>query len=278
MIEKTLPAKGSRSAGVALCKEVGEARDADGRINEFLGALSHEVRTPLSAMQNGAYVLDHAAPGSDLARQARGLISRQVEELTRLFDDLMDVTRIHRDRIELEMVRLDLRELIGKTIEAHRARFEEGQVNLEFAPALSSPRVNADPVRLAQVIGILLVNAIRFTGRGGSTTVSLSTLPADKLAVIRVADTGAGIERGALLQVFDPFAQAPTTTDPVRRGLRLGLALVKGLIELHGGDVRAASDGPGTGSEFIVRLPLAPRERTVSGVVRRAAREFMPRS
>ena len=278
MIEKTLPAKGSRSASTALCNEVGEARDADRRINEFLGVLSHEVRSPLSAMQNGAYILDHAAPGSDLARQASGLISRQIEELTRLFDDLMDVTRIHGDRIELERVRLDLRELLNRTIEEHRARFEEGEVKLEFVPATSAPHVNADPIRLAQVIGILLDNAARFTGRGGSTTVSLSTLSANKLAVIRVADTGAGIERGALLQLFDPFAQAQTSTDPVRRGLRLGLALVKGLVELHGGDVHAESDGPGRGSEFIVRLPLAPRERTASGVVRRAAREFMPRS
>ncbi|MGE5599457.1 MAG: ATP-binding protein, partial [Bacteroidota bacterium] len=221
-----------------------------------LAMLSHELRNPLASIQNSLAILNRAAPGGEQARQAKAIIDRQVGQLARLVDDLLDITRVTQNKIQLQLEQIELNELVRRTIEDHRPLFEKNGVRLEAGYAPSAVVVRADKTRLAQVVGNLLQNAAKFTDRGGSARVSVGCDAAGRRAVIRVADTGIGMSPEVLEQVFQPFVQADTTLDRSRGGLGLGLALCKGLIELHGGDVAAYSDGAGRGSEFTVRLPL----------------------
>jgi PAS domain S-box-containing protein len=244
-------------------KQMEQARDTDRRKTEFLAVLSHELRNPLASIKNSVYVLDHASPGGDQARRAQGIIGRQVDQLHRLVDDLMDVTRITRARIQLKMERLELNELLGRVVEDHRSIFDKREVELALSPATLPLFVNADPNRLAQIVGNLLQNAAKFTDHGGSTIVSLAADSESSVAVIRVVDTGVGIDPQMLPRLFEPFTQADSSLDRTQGGLGLGLALVKGLIELHGGDVTVQS-GIGEGTEFVVRLPLASIEVAAS--------------
>ena len=233
-----------------------ELREVDRRKNEFLGVLSHELRNPLAPVTNSLYILEHAVPGGDQARRAQSVIRRQLAQLARLVDDLLDVTRINSKKILLQRQRLELNELVRHTLDDHRAEFEKGQVQLEFEPAASPVFINGDWNRLAQAIGNLLQNAAKFTGRGGRTSVALSTDVEAKRAVVRITDTGVGIAPEVLSRLFQPFMQADATLDRSKGGLGLGLALVKALVELHGGDISAHSDGLGSGAEFVLRLPL----------------------
>jgi two-component system CheB/CheR fusion protein len=233
-----------------------QLREADQRKNQFLAVLSHELRNPLAPIKNSLYILDRAAPGGDQARRAQAVIDRQTGQLARLVDDLLDVTRITRNKIQLQRQRLELNELVRRTVEDNRVSFEQNEVALEVELAPAPVYVNADWNRLAQVVGNLLHNAAKFTGRRGTTRVSVSTDAACRHAVVRVADTGIGMAPEMLAQLFQPFSQADETLDRSKGGLGLGLALVKGLVELHGGQVRAHSEGLGKGSEFVVELPL----------------------
>ena len=238
-------------------RELAEAlKEADRRKNEFLAVLSHELRNPLAPITNGLYVLDHAAPGSEQARRAQAIIGRQAAQLSRLVDDLLDVTRISRNKIQLQRQRLDLNLLAERTVDDHRSDFENNGVRLAVAPAPDPLFVNGDPNRLAQVLGNLLTNAAKFTPRGGSTRVSVARSAGGKGAVLRVSDSGVGMAPEMVSRLFQAFMQADTTLDRSKGGLGLGLALVKGLVEMHGGEVRAQSDGPGKGAEFVVELPL----------------------
>ena len=169
-------------------------------------------------------------------------------------DDLLDVTRITRNKIQIHWQRLELNELVRGTIEDHRPQFEESEVALELTPAVAPVYVLADWNRLAQVIGNLLQNAAKFTERKGGVRVSVTTEPLARRAVVRIADTGIGMAPEMLSRLFEPFEQADRTLDRSKGGLGLGLALVKGLVELHGGDVSAHSEGLGKGAEFNVRL------------------------
>ena len=195
---------------------------------------------------------------SDEAQRARSVIVRQTEQLSRLVDDLLDVTRITRNKVRLQRERLDLNELVRRTTDDHRSLFENNGIRIEFSATDKPADVSADSNRLAQVLGNLLQNAAKFTHRGGKVSVSLEIEPAGDWASIRVADSGVGIAPQALAKLFHPFVQAHTTVDHTKGGLGLGLALVKGIVELHGGEVTARSDGLGKGAEFLVRLPLAP--------------------
>lgn len=237
-----------------LMREVQTASTAKDR---FLSELSHELRNPLAPITLSLDILLHQTPGGARAERAREVIRRQVGQLTRLIDDLLDVTRIRRQKIQLRRQRLELCELLRCTIEDHRPLFENAGVELEFEPAARPAHVNGDWDRLIQVFSNLLQNAAKFTGRGGHTRVSVSTDPASRRAVVRVADTGIGIAPELLGRLFSPFAQQEDTgLDRSKGGLGLGLALVKGLVELHGGEVAVTSEGPGKGAEFTVRLPL----------------------
>jgi len=232
-----------------------ELRETDQRKNQFLAMLSHELRNPLAPIRNSIYILERAAPGGEQARRARAVIDRQAHHLTRLVDDLLDVTRISRGKIRLQRERFDLNALARRSAEDQRSVFEKTGVRLDVHASEQPLEVNGDPIRIAQVIGNLLHNAAKFTPRGGRATLSVERFSA-ALAALRVRDDGPGIAPDSLTRVFEPFVQADRTLDRSHGGLGLGLALVKGLVELHGGSVIARSAGAGLGAEFVVTLPL----------------------
>jgi PAS domain S-box-containing protein len=234
-------------------------RDADRCKTEFLAVLSHELRNPLAPIRNGIQLLDRVPPGSEQAERAKRVIRRQTEHLTRLVDDLLDVMRISRGKIALQRAQVDLRELVGRTCDDHRTLFEGRRIELRVeAPGPVWGEVDA--TRIAQVVGNLLQNAVKFGREGGTVTTSVAAV--DGSAQIRVRDEGMGIGPELLPRIFDPFVQAEEGLARSRGGLGLGLALVKGLVELHGGSVRAESAGAGRGSEISVMLPLAPAARS----------------
>ncbi len=229
---------------------------ADRRKNEFLALLSHELRNPLAPIVASVYVIERAQPGSEQAKHAYEVLARQVRHMSRLVDDLLDITRISRGKIRLQCERVELNAIVRRAAEDLRSVFAKNGVELDVRIEVPALYVDADPTRLAQVVGNLLQNAAKFTPSGGRTTLSLD-LDGDDVARIGVADTGAGMTPETLARVFEPFVQADATLHRSAGGLGLGLALVKGLVESHGGTVTAHSEGAGKGSEFVVRLPFA---------------------
>lgn len=233
-------------------------REQDARKAQFLAVLSHELRNPLAPIRNSIYLLERSAPGSKKVAHAVEVIRRQTEHLARLINDLLDVTRISRGKILLERTRVDLRDIVRRTTDDQRSLFVQANIDLHIDDTSGPVWITADATRITQVLGNLLQNAVKFTPAGGSTTVTLAAK--GDHAEIRVRDTGVGMEPGAIERMFQPFVQAEMTLARTKGGLGLGLALVKGLVELHGGTVEARSDGPGLGTEFLVRLPLAELE------------------
>ncbi len=229
-------------------------REGDRRKDEFLATLSHELRNPLAPIRNSVFVLGKAEPGSEQSRRAVAVIDRQVTHLQRLIEDLLDVTRIARGKIRLQSGRLELGDLVRRTMDDHRGSFEAGGIRLEGRFDSGLFWVYGDPARLVQVLSNLLGNAEKFTPRGGSAMVYLRRH--GNCVVLEVRDTGTGIAPEMVEHVFEPFAQAPQTLDRTRGGLGLGLAMVKGLVELHHGTVGVASEGPGKGTRVTVSLPL----------------------
>jgi PAS domain S-box-containing protein len=238
-------------------------REVDRRKDEFMSVLSHELRNPLAPIRNSIHLLAHADAVSEQAQRARAVIQRQTEHLARLVDDLLDMTRIAKGKIELCRELLDVASVVRQTGEDMRSviagRGLELTLDLPGEPVL----VDGDATRLGQVLGNLLQNAAKFTPSGGSVAVSVRA--AGGSAEIRVRDTGVGIAPGVLDRVFEPFFQADDSLARTDSGLGLGLALVKTIAELHGGTARAESGGRGEGAVIMVRLPLA------AGAVTRAA-------
>jgi CheY-like chemotaxis protein len=246
-----------RTRASAALREASERlRDADRRKDEFLAMLSHELRNPLAPIRNSVQILKRAPPDGDAARRAHVVVERQVDHVTKLVDDLLDVTRIARGKIELERETLDLCEVARRTVEDLASVLEARQVRLHARIPREAAWVKADPTRIAQVIGNLLQNAAKFTPAGGEVLVEVAA--SEGRVDVRVRDTGVGIPPEMLRDVFEPFVQAKQPLARSHGGLGLGLALVKGVVELHGGAVRAASAGEGKGAEFTVTLPLAP--------------------
>jgi PAS domain S-box-containing protein len=243
-------------------------REANQRKDEFLAMLSHELRNPLGPISGSLFILDHTDPESQQALNARAIIERQVVHLTRLIEDLLDVTRITRGKIELQREDVELAELVRRTLDDHRAGFESRGLRLEGRLDEGPFWLRADPARLVQVVSNLLGNAEKFTPRGGTVTVSLEVRGPE--VVLRVRDTGVGIAPELIGGLFEPFAQGPQTMDRSRGGLGLGLAMVKGLIELHGGSVQLSSEGVGRGAEVTVSLPLAAAPAKAAGPAARA--------
>ena len=229
-------------------------QDADRRKDEFIAVLSHELRNPLAPIQNSLYLLDRAPPGSDRSARALEVIHRQTNHLARLVEDLLDVTRIARGKIRLQRQRIDLVELVRRTVEDHLASCSDAGIRLAATLPDAPLWVHADPTRLAQIVGNLLGNALKFTPRGGEVALALSGERDG--ATLRVRDSGVGIAPEVLERLFRPFSQADQTLDRSRGGLGLGLALVRGLAALHGGSASAASAGLGCGAEFTVTFPL----------------------
>jgi signal transduction histidine kinase/DNA-binding response OmpR family regulator len=228
--------------------------DAHRRKDDFLAVLSHELRNPLAPIASSLHVLDRAQAGGDQAARAKRVIGRQVEQLSKLVNDLLDVTRITRGKIHLERQKIDLYEIVRRTVEDNREAFELAGVDLELAPRTRAMPMIADHTRIGQIIGNLLQNSARFTPPGGRARVSVGV--ESEQAVVRVADDGVGMKPETLERLFEPFAQAEQSLDRSNGGLGLGLALVKGLVELHGGTVSAHSEGLGKGTEMTVRLPI----------------------
>ena len=223
--------------------------------DDFLGVLSHEIRNPLASIMLCLSLLNRAEPGGEQAQKAREIMERQAAQLSRLVDDLLDVTRINRNKIVLQKEQVELNALVLRTVEDYRAMFQEKGIYLHVRPAPQLLFVEADPARLSQVVGNLLHNAAKFTDKGGWVRVKVSKDILQQGAVICVTDSGIGMKKEMLPRLFQSFMQADASLHG--GGLGLGLALVKGLTELHGGKVSAYSDGPGKGSSFKIFLPLA---------------------
>jgi PAS domain S-box-containing protein len=240
-----------------LKKAEEELKEADRRKDEFLAMLAHELRNPLAPIRNAAEILQRIGPDNHVhLRQARGMIDRQVSHMARLVDDLLDVSRISRGKILLRTERLDLVPLVHATVEDHRSLLEGGGLSLAAVLPDEPLWVMGDPTRLSQILGNLLQNANKFTNPGGHVTVRLSRDERGD-ALLAVEDTGIGMEPDILSHLFEPFSQADRSLDRSRGGLGLGLALVKGLVDLHGGTAEASSGGKGHGATFTIRLPLS---------------------
>jgi PAS domain S-box-containing protein len=237
-------------------------READRRKDEFLAVLSHELRNPLAPIRQGLDILERAAPGGEQARRATTVIERQVSHMTRLVSDLLDISRITRGKIQLHPISIDLREVVSRALEDYQPIFATRGIELRAQLPQRPTWVNADPARLAQALGNILHNASKFTNQGG--TVSVTLRQQDQTAIVGVRDTGVGIPTAMLARMFDAFAQADCTLDRSAGGLGLGLALVRAVIELHGGSVAAHSDGIGSGAEITLRIPTQPAPAAVA--------------
>jgi PAS domain S-box-containing protein len=245
-----------KRAEEALRAANGQLIEADRRKTEFLAMLSHELRNPLAPIRNSLYILDRAAPGGEQARRAQRVIDRQVTHMARLVDDLLDVMRISRGKTHLQLERLDVTDVVSHAADDHRAAFANAGLGLEVSVPARPVWIEGDRVRMAQLVGNLLSNAAKFTERGGKATLSLEEDVGLGQAVIRVLDTGAGIAPDMLPRLFEPFVQADRSLARSSGGLGLGLAVAKGLAEMHDGTVSASSQGLGQGAEFTVRVPL----------------------
>ncbi len=236
-------------------------READRHKDEFLAILGHELRNPLGAILNGIEVLEQGAlPAAD-ATEIRAVIHRQATHMSHLVDGLLDVTRIASGKIVLKMERLDLLQLLRDAAEDHRPGIESHGAALRLRLPPGSLWCTGDRLRLWQVMSNLLGNAAKFLGGPGEVTVEVLPHLEGRRAVIEIRDTGMGIEPESLHEIFQPFVQAERSRDQSRGGLGIGLALVKGLVELHGGHVTAASAGLGRGSQFTVSLPTCASQR-----------------
>jgi PAS domain S-box-containing protein len=228
-------------------------READRRKNEFISVLSHELRNPLSPIRSSVYLLEHAKGDEEIAARARAVIARQTDHLTRLVDDLLDVTRITQGKVELRRERTDLAEVLRATAEDYAGVVESAGLALAVSGTGEPVYAHADADRIRQVVGNLLQNAIKATPSGGRLEVALACEA--RLVRIDVRDTGVGIEAALLESLFQPFVQGPRTIDRAQGGLGLGLALARGIVELHGGRLEGHSDGPGHGATFTMWLP-----------------------
>lgn len=240
---------------VSDIKRMEEAlRETDRRKDEFLATLAHELRNPLAPIRNSLQILKMPRVDAKTARQTREMMERQVHHLVRLVDDLLDVSQVMRGKIELRAEPVELATVVARAVETAQPLIDIREHQLDIALPPDSLLVHADAIRVSQAIANLLMNAAKYTE--GSGNIALSAAREDNEAVLRVRDNGIGIDPQMLAQVFDLFVQADHAASRSQGGLGLGLTLVKNIVEMHGGQVEAYSDGPGKGSEFVLRLPL----------------------
>jgi signal transduction histidine kinase/ActR/RegA family two-component response regulator len=241
------------ASGLRAARLTQEREDALRAKDEFLAMLGHELRNPLAPIVTALDLIKLRA-GGELTREQQ-IIERQVGNLTALVDDLLDVARVTRGKIELKKSPIDIALVVSKAVETARPLLERHSHHLHVNIAYPVPIIDADPMRLSQVVANLLVNAAKYTQPGGDITVSATRELSGML--LSVKDNGIGIDEKLLPCVFDLFQQGRRTIDRAAGGLGIGLAIVKSLVGLHGGSVSAYSEGPGRGSEFMVRLPLS---------------------
>jgi len=252
-----------------------ELSEADRRKDEFLATLAHELRNPLAAISNAVQVLRHGGRDSKTVDSASEMLERQVGQVSRLVDDLLDMSRITQGKIELRKDHVELTPILDQAVETARALLESRHHDLTVTLPSGPIYLQADAARLAQVVGNLLSNASKFTDDGGH--IGLAVEREGKNVVIRVRDTGIGIAAADLPRLFDMFTQVDTSLERSRDGLGIGLTLVRALVEMHGGAVEARSAGLGQGSEFVVRLPTVaeapkPGPRPTKGATARPVR------
>lgn len=245
------------SVGIENAYLYEQVREQDQRKDEFLATLAHELRNPLAPIRNGLAVLKLAS-SIDATARTREIMERQVEHMVRLIDDLLDVSRITSGKVQLKKERIDVRTVLNTALELSRPLIEESRHGLLVSMPREVLLLDADPTRMAQVVSNLLNNAAKYTPEGGR--IELSADRDGNEVIIRVRDNGAGLAPETLPKVFELFSQVGKTLDRSQGGLGIGLALVKQLVEMHGGHVAAESHGLGQGSAFVVRLPLAPMQ------------------
>jgi len=239
-----------------------QLRQADKRKDEFLATLAHELRNPLAPIRNAVELLRAEQNASEDHRKTTEIIDRQVSQMVRLVDDLLEASRMSRGRLELRRTRTDLAAAIENAVTSSRPLIESMGHRLELHLPKDPVVLFADPFRLSQIFSNLLNNAAKYTEPGGRISLSVERL-GDELD-IRVRDTGVGIAKEHLRNIFDMFWQATSAHDRTEGGLGIGLSLVKSLVQLHGGTIEANSDGPGKGSEFAIRLPIsAPPDQEI---------------
>jgi signal transduction histidine kinase/DNA-binding response OmpR family regulator len=232
--------------------------EQDRRKNEFLAMLSHELRNPLAPITNAVHVLQKEDVGSEKLSWAKDVISRQLKQLVRLVDDLLDVSRITQGKIDLKIEAIDVAEVVSAAVETSRPVVDAHEHTLTLLLPRKSARVNADFARLAQILSNLINNAAKYTKQRGQ--ISLTATKEGAEVIFRVRDSGMGIPKESLSSIFDLFTQVDHTLDRSQGGLGVGLTLVKRLVEMQGGTVSAFSGGKDQGSEFTVRLPAAASE------------------
>ena len=238
--------------------------EADRRKDEFLATLAHELRNPLAPIRNAVRILDSDAADDRQRKWGREVIARQVQRMSLLLDDLLDVSRITRGQLELKKDYVDLKSVIGIAVETARPLLDSKQHQLTVNLPAGTVKLEADPLRLSQVIGNLLTNAAKYTDPEGKITLHARIENAELLISIR--DNGIGLTSESLPGLFTMFSQVNSAIDRAEGGLGIGLALVKGLVALHGGRVEVRSEGLGRGSEFIIHLPhkvLAPSNAAI---------------
>jgi PAS domain S-box-containing protein len=230
-------------------------KDADRKKDEFLATLAHELRNPLAPIRNALQILKDKGPPLPELQWARGVIERQGNLMARLLEDLLDLSRISHHQVELRKGRVELADVVEAAVETSRPLIEAGRHDLSVALPPEPIHLDADPVRLAQVFSNLLTNAAKYTEEGGRITLTAQRQGPEVIVVVK--DNGIGIAPEMLAHVFEIFAQGNRAVVRSQGGLGIGLSLVKGMVELHGGRIEARSDGPGRGSEFVVRLAVA---------------------
>ena len=238
-----------------------QIQESDQRKNEFLAMLAHELRNPLAPIANAVHVLRASGDGNDRVGWARDVIGRQLKQLTRLVDDLLDLSRITRGKIDLKVDELDAADVLHAAVETCRPLVDAQKHALEVRLPDAPIAIRGDFARMAQVFGNLINNAAKYTEPGGRIDVDLTLDRGD--AVFRVRDSGMGIPASQLATVFEPFTQLDRTLDRSQGGLGIGLTLVRRLVEMQGGSVAAHSAGSGQGSEFVVRLPAIDASKRV---------------
>jgi len=261
-VEPLYDRRGDVCGCVSVCVDLTERkrvedvlREADRRKDEFLATLSHELRNPLAPIRNAVELMRRAGHDPHIAERALAIMERQLHQLVRLTDDLLDVSRITRDTIELRRDRIDLRAVLRSALETIEPLSHAAGHDLTVDLPHTALWVYADFTRLAQAFVNLLNNAVKYTDRGGRISVDVS-IEAGLVAVVSLRDTGIGIDPALLPRIFDMFVQIDPGSTRARGGLGIGLALTKRLVELHEGSIEARSEGTGRGTTFIVRLPL----------------------
>ena len=254
--DRLLLGVGANQAAVVLQNKRTEAafQELDRRKDEFLAILAHELRNPLAPLSNSLEVLRLAENSSELREQTRGVMERQVRQMVRLVDDLMDVSRMTRGKVELRRERTELAAVLESAVETARPVIEASGHELTVTLPPEPVLLDADPSRLAQVFSNLLNNAAKYTEQAGQIRLIASRQEGE--VVVKVRDTGIGIPGDVLPRIFDIFTQGDRSLERAQGGLGIGLSIVRGMVELHGGSVMARSAGPGQGSEFAVRLPV----------------------